>query len=76
MGRAGDIRHDFLARFKTPIDQLFLPQEIKRSGVVVTMLGLSADGLFPFEAQPGEVFKDCRLERRPAAPLIDVLYTQ
>ena len=48
----------------------------ERGAVVVEMLGLPPHRLLPFEAEPGEVFVDRRLELRPAARRVDVLDAQ
>ena len=48
----------------------------KRRAVVVEMLGLPPDRLFPCEPEPGEILVDRRLEFRPAARRVDILDAQ
>src|SRR5471032_2612725 len=63
-------------RAKTRIDQTARTQPVEHSAVVGEVIGLPPHRAIPYEAEPGEIGQDCRLERALAAPDVDILDAQ
>jgi hypothetical protein len=82
-GRSVGIRHRPLFRCSTSSDipsraeawikEVALSQPRRRAAIILEMIRLPPDRLFPGETEPGEIFDDSRNEGRTAALEIDVL---
>src|ERR1700680_2633117 len=72
----GDKPGDLGAALERRIDKAFCFEPFERGAVFGEVRGLAAYGRFPFDAEPGEILVDRRLELRPAAAAVDVLDAQ
>lgn len=74
-GRSGGLG-DLPAAAEIAIQQPTALEPLQRLVVVGHVLGLTADGPFPAQTQPGEILQDRRLVFGAAAGAVDVLDTQ
>ena len=72
LARTGNVGRNFRACTKTGIEKPLRFYSIKSCAVGIEPCRLTQHGLFPVQAQPGEIFKNRRFVFRPRATKVDI----